>query len=101
MVLFSITGPSIEHHYPSRTNYVVICSIPKIIIVRMMLCYSNLILIISVFIDPNNFPQLLLQMFCGMYTNRTYGFDHPSGLRKFVAKVPSECSYLPSFIDNL
>ena len=39
-----------------------------------MLCYSNFELIISLFIDADIYPWVLLKFFCGPYLNHIYGF---------------------------
>ena len=45
------------------------------------------IFIVSVFIDPETFPWVRLQIVSGKYTNRTYTFSSPAGLWKVVVRV--------------
>ena len=66
-----------------------------------MLCYGTFALIRSTFIDYYTCPRVLLQTVCGMYTNWTFGFTRPSGLRKIMARVWVGHAYLPSAIDAL
>ena len=51
------------------------------------------------FIDPEYWSQVWLQIFCGIYPNQTYIFDTPAGLWKVVARMPVYCSYLFDSID--
>ena len=101
LVLFAITGPSLKDQYPIRDYYVVMGSIPKIGIFYMMLCYRILALIRSVFIGPNKFPWVLLQIVYGSYTNCTYGFYCLARLRMIVARVLIGHEYLTSVICHL
>ena len=70
MVLFDIAGPSIEYQYPIRDISVVLCSIPNIAFKKMILCYSNLSLVRSAFIDPDTCPWVLFKIVCGAYKIR-------------------------------
>ena len=51
-------------------------------------------LIISVFNNPDNCPQGVLQIFSGTYQNFTHRFSSASGLKKVVVMVSVGCSYL-------
>ena len=66
----------------------------------VFLFYSTLASIVSVFIDPNNFPWVLLQIFCRDYTKQSYQFSYPIVFRKVVSMVPVGCSYFPSVINQ-
>ena len=78
----------------------VLGSILKLIIVFILLCYSNLALIGSIFIDTDTCPWLLLHTVYGVYPNRTYVFSHHIGFRKVVTRVPVGRAYFPSVIDK-
>ena len=56
-------------------------------------------LIGSAFIDTETCTRAWLEIVRGMYTNRTYGFPPPSGLWKFVVRLPVGCSDLFASID--
>ena len=56
--------------------------------------YWIFFMVISMFIDPDNCPQLWWKFFCGTYPNCTYAVVSPTGLRTVVTRVPVGCSYL-------
>ena len=87
MVIFDINGPSIKDQYPIRYNFVVLGSIPKPIVVCILLSYIIFPLIGLMFIDPDTCPRVLLKIVCGIYPKRTYVFARPVVLRKVTKRV--------------
>ena len=54
-----------------------------------------MILIGSVFIDSDTFPQVCLKIVCETYKKRTEIFISPKGLIKFVPRIKVGSLYLP------
>ena len=42
---------------------------------------------------PKTCPWVFWQIFCGLYTNQTYGFSPPTVLRKILERVLVGCSF--------
>ena len=79
----------------------VLGSTQKVIISCIILCYSPLEFIGSSFIDPDNYPLMLLQIVCGMYPNQKYGFSWPVDFSNPVTRVMVRSAYFTSVTDKL
>ena len=69
-------------------------SIHNITILHIMVCYSNIALIVSEFIGPDHCIWVLFKTFCGPYPKRAYRFSGTEGFGKDVTRIPVGNAYL-------